>query len=68
MALPLSTNHAAYFLEIEPAQPELAPVVPDPAPLSPNHVFDFLEGNPDEDPKEEPEKEEHEENEREEEP
>ncbi|GKE63349.1 hypothetical protein Tco_1513716 [Tanacetum coccineum] len=63
MALPLSPDHAAYFPEIMSAQPELTSVVPDLAPLSPNHVFDFPEGNPDEDPKEEPIKEEHEEEE-----
>ncbi|GJR15246.1 hypothetical protein Tco_0797898 [Tanacetum coccineum] len=63
MALPLSPDHAAYFPKIMPAQPELAPVVPDLTPLSPNHVFDFQEGNPDEDLKEESKEEEPEEEE-----
>ncbi|GJW66471.1 hypothetical protein Tco_0120895 [Tanacetum coccineum] len=43
--------------QIEPAQPELAPHVPDPTPLSPNHVFDFLNENPNEDSEEDSEEE-----------
>ncbi|GJX61762.1 hypothetical protein Tco_0294662 [Tanacetum coccineum] len=57
MAHPLSPDHVANFPKVEPAQPKLAPGVPDLAPLPPDHVFDFPNGNPDEDSEEDPEEE-----------
>nr|GEZ24529.1 hypothetical protein [Tanacetum cinerariifolium] len=63
MAQPPSPDHTADILEVEPVQLEIAPAAPELAPQSPNHVFNFPNGNPEEedgpkeDPKEESEKE-----------
>ncbi|GJZ44004.1 hypothetical protein Tco_0591259 [Tanacetum coccineum] len=57
MAHPLSPDHAADVLEIESAQLELAPAVPELTPLHSDHDPDFSNGNPNEGLKEDPEEE-----------